>query len=30
MMVSNMSIMTEALGGNPDCVANVDTRNITP
>lgn len=30
MMVSNMSIMTEALGGNPGCVANVDTRNITP
>ncbi|ARO87687.1 zinc ABC transporter substrate-binding protein [Nitrosospira lacus] len=29
MMVNNMAVMTEALGGNPDCVANVDTRNHT-
>ncbi|MDQ3186396.1 MAG: metal ABC transporter substrate-binding protein, partial [Pseudomonadota bacterium] len=30
MMVNNMAIMTEALGGNPVCVANVDTRNAAP
>jgi zinc/manganese transport system substrate-binding protein len=30
MMANNMAIMTEALGGNPGCVANVDTRNAIP
>lgn len=30
MMVNNMAIMTEALGGNPGCVADIDTRDITP
>lgn len=29
MMVNNMAVMTEALGGNPGCVANVDTSNAT-
>jgi len=28
MMVSNMEIMSDALGGNPQCVANVDVTNI--
>ncbi|SFK56546.1 zinc/manganese transport system substrate-binding protein/manganese/iron transport system substrate-binding protein [Nitrosomonas aestuarii] len=28
MMVNNMTIMSEALGGDPDCAANVDTRNL--
>lgn len=28
MMVHNMTIMTEALGGNPTCVANIDVSNI--
>ncbi|PTQ77002.1 zinc/manganese transport system substrate-binding protein/manganese/iron transport system substrate-binding protein [Nitrosomonas oligotropha] len=28
MMVHNMTIMTEALGGNPTCVANIDASNI--
>ena len=27
MMVSNMTVMTEALGGNPTCMANVDASN---
>ncbi len=30
MMVNNMAIMTEALGGNPGCVTDIDTRDITP
>ncbi|SCY03664.1 zinc/manganese transport system substrate-binding protein/manganese/iron transport system substrate-binding protein [Nitrosospira sp. Nl5] len=30
MMANNMAVMTEALGGNPACVANVDTSNATP
>ena len=30
MMANNMTIMTEALGGNSDCMANVDTSNISP
>lgn len=30
MMVNNIAIMTRALGGNQDCVATIDTRNITP
>lgn len=29
MMVNNMVIMTEALGGNPDCVAHVDASNLS-
>lgn len=29
MMVSNMTVMTEALGGNPTCMANVDASNST-
>lgn len=29
MMANNMAIMTEALGGDPACMANVDTSNIT-
>ncbi len=29
MMVNNIAIMTEALGGNPDCGGNVDTSNLT-
>ncbi|GJL75655.1 metal ABC transporter substrate-binding protein [Nitrosomonas sp.] len=28
MMVNNMAIMSDALGGDPDCAANVDTRNL--
>lgn len=28
MMASNMIIMTEALGGNPNCMANIDASNI--
>jgi len=28
MMANNMAIMTEALGGNPDCMAKIDTGNI--
>ena len=28
MMVHNMTVMTEALGGNPTCVANIDASNI--
>lgn len=28
MMASNMSTMTEALGGNPTCIANIDASNI--
>ena len=28
MMVHNMTIMTEALGGNPTCAANIDASNI--
>jgi zinc/manganese transport system substrate-binding protein len=30
MMADNMTIMTGALGGNSDCMANVDTSNIGP
>jgi zinc/manganese transport system substrate-binding protein/manganese/iron transport system substrate-binding protein len=30
MMRNNMAVMTEALGGNPGCVANVDTSNAKP
>lgn len=30
MMANNMKIMTDALGGNPGCVADVDTRNLFP
>ncbi|SFP69644.1 zinc/manganese transport system substrate-binding protein/manganese/iron transport system substrate-binding protein [Nitrosomonas cryotolerans] len=30
MMVRNMTVMTKALGGNPECVATVDTSNIFP
>ncbi|WON73420.1 metal ABC transporter substrate-binding protein [Nitrosospira sp. Is2] len=30
MMANNMTIMTGALGGNSDCMANVDTSNISP
>lgn len=30
MMRNNMAVMTAALGGNPDCVANVDTSNAAP
>ncbi|MGH8762927.1 MAG: metal ABC transporter substrate-binding protein [Nitrosospira sp.] len=30
MMTNNMAVMTGALGGNPGCVANVDTSNATP
>lgn len=29
MMVHNMIIMTEALGGNPNCMVNIDTSNIS-
>jgi zinc/manganese transport system substrate-binding protein/manganese/iron transport system substrate-binding protein len=29
MMVSNMIIMTEALGGNSNCMTNIDTSNIS-
>ncbi len=28
MMTRNMTIMTEALGGNPTCMANIDASNI--
>lgn len=28
MMINNMTIMTEALGGNPTCMANIDASNI--
>lgn len=28
MMISNMTVMTKALGGNPTCMANVDASNI--
>lgn len=28
MMASNMITMTEALGGNPTCIANIDASNI--
>ena len=28
MMAGNVAIMTEALGGNPDCMAKADTSNI--
>ncbi len=28
MMVNNMAIMSDALGGDSDCAANVDTRNL--
>jgi zinc/manganese transport system substrate-binding protein len=30
MMADNMTTMTGALGGNSDCMANVDTSNIGP
>ncbi len=30
MMTNNMVVMTEALGGNPGCMANVDTSNAIP
>jgi manganese/iron transport system substrate-binding protein len=30
MMAKNMRIMTGALGGNPDCVAGIDTSNFFP
>jgi zinc/manganese transport system substrate-binding protein/manganese/iron transport system substrate-binding protein len=30
MMANNLTVMTGALGGNPDCMANVDTSNISP
>lgn len=30
MMANNLTVMTGALGGNPDCMANVDTSNIGP
>lgn len=30
MMANNVAIMTEALGGDPACTANVDASNITP
>lgn len=29
MMVNNMAIMSNALGGDPNCVANVDTSNLS-
>lgn len=28
MMINNMVVMTEALGGNPTCMANIDASNI--
>lgn len=28
MMIHNMTVMTEALGGNPECMANIDASNI--
>lgn len=30
MMANNLVIMTEALGGNPACVASIDASNIIP
>ena len=30
MMAANMAIMTEALGGQPACVANIDATNLLP
>jgi zinc/manganese transport system substrate-binding protein len=30
MMANNMIVMTEALGGNSSCMANVDASSITP
>ena len=30
MMANNVAIMTEALGGDPDCMAGVDASNIAP
>lgn len=30
MMAKNMRIMTGALGGNPDCMAGIDTSNLFP
>ncbi len=30
MMAVNMAVMTEALGGQPTCVANVDATNLLP
>lgn len=30
MMANNMAIMTAALSGNPECVADVDTSNLLP
>ncbi len=30
MMAKNMRIMTGALGGNPDCMAGIDTSNFFP
>ena len=30
MMVVNLAVMTEALGGQPTCVANVDAANLLP
>ena len=30
MMVDNMAIMTEALGGNLGCMENIDTSNAKP
>lgn len=30
MMTNNMAVMTGALGGNPGCVANIDTSNAAP
>ena len=30
MMANNMALMAEALGGDPACIANVDTSNINP
>lgn len=30
MMAKNMATMTEALGGNPECVAHINTGNLFP
>ena len=30
MMATNMAIMTQALGGQPACVANIDATNLLP
>lgn len=30
MMANNMGLMAESLGGDPACIANVDTSNINP